>query len=81
MAQIPDFKEDYVTKPYPLTISHRLFDNFHNNSRYENINVIVNMFIFDFLIDVEYGNSSLWSFRQKIWKQIFKVKLLVVKAR
>lgn len=24
------------------------------------------MFIFDFLIDVEYGNSSLWSFRQKI---------------
>lgn len=76
MAQIPDFKEDYVTKPYPLTISHRLFDNFHNNSRYENINVIVNMFIFDFLIHVEYGNSSLWSFRQKIWKQILKVKTL-----
>lgn len=81
MAQIPDFKEDYVTKPYPLTISHRLFDIFHNNSRYENINVIVNIIIFDFLIDVEYGNSSLWSFRQKIWKQILKVKLLVVKAR
>lgn len=39
MAQIPDFKEDYVTKPYPLPVSHRLSDDFHYNSHYENINV------------------------------------------
>lgn len=39
-------------KLYFLIIFYWFFDNFYNNLCYENINVIVNMFIFDFLIYV-----------------------------
>lgn len=46
-------------KLYFLIIFYWFFDNFYNNLCFKNINGIVNMFIFDFLIDVEYGNSFL----------------------